>query len=209
LELFSNEYVILTFLWVVWCVLHSFMISIPITNFLRSRLGNTFRFYRLFFNLVSILPIIPVLAYSRSIESETLFPWEGIYTVFQVFIIVVSFYLFYSGGKHYDSLQFLGIRQIKKENSNKLLSQSGKFDTKGILCVTRHPWYLGAILIIWARDLSYKTILVNIVLTAYLIIGTILEERKLIAEFGDQYRDYQKKVSMLFPFKWLFRPSKS
>jgi protein-S-isoprenylcysteine O-methyltransferase Ste14 len=34
------------------------------------------------------------------------------------------------------------------------------------------------------------------------VVGTILEERKLVAEFGDEYRQYQREVSMLFPWKF-------
>lgn len=202
-QLFKREYLILIFIWVFWCTLHSFMISTSITNFLKSRLGSLYRFYRLLFNAVSIITIIPVLVYSYSVKSEILFRWEGLYIIFQAIIVVISFYFFYSGAKYYDGLQFLGIRQIKEDNLHKLLSQSGQLDTKGILCVTRHPWYLGSILIIWVRDLSHKTIVENLILVIYLIVGTILEERKLIAEFGDQYREYQKRVSMLFPFKWI------
>ncbi len=67
----------------------------------------------------------------------------------------------------------------------------------------RHPWYLGGILIVWARDLSLSTILNNTVITSYFIIGTVLEERKLVREFGEPYREYQRNVSMFFPCKWL------
>ena len=41
------------------------------------------------------------------------------------------------------------------------------------------------------------------ILTVYVVIGTHLEERKLVAEFGDEYREYQQTVSMLFPWKWI------
>ena len=50
-------------------------------------------------------------------------------------------------------------------------------------------------------DLAFS--LHALILTVYLIIGTFLEERKLVYEFGDQYRNYQKQVSMLLPLKWL------
>jgi protein-S-isoprenylcysteine O-methyltransferase Ste14 len=43
-------------------------------------------------------------------------------------------------------------------------------------------------------------IVVNIVLTIYVIIGTFLEERKLILEFGDTYLKYKQDVPMLIPF---------
>jgi protein-S-isoprenylcysteine O-methyltransferase Ste14 len=58
-------------------------------------------------------------------------------------------------------------------------------------------------LIIWARDLGLTALVVNIVLSLYLVIGAFLEERKLIKEFGDDYRHYQNRVSMLFPWKWI------
>lgn len=56
---------------------------------------------------------------------------------------------------------------------------------------------------IWATNLDATAVIVNIILSVYVIVGTLLEERKLIREFGDEYREYQKKVSMLFPVKWI------
>ena len=49
----------------------------------------------------------------------------------------------------------------------------------------------------------FSTLIVNIILTIYLVIGAVLEERKLIIELGDNYQDYRERVSMLFPFKWI------
>ena len=49
-----------------------------------------------------------------------------------------------------------------------------------------------------------STLIVNIILTIYLVTGTVLEEKKLIIELGDNYRDYVDRVSMLFPAKWIF-----
>jgi protein-S-isoprenylcysteine O-methyltransferase Ste14 len=51
--------------------------------------------------------------------------------------------------------------------------------------------------------LDVSAILVNVILTSYLIVGTYLEEKKLIGEFGEKYLAYQKRVSMLMPYKWL------
>ena len=66
----------------------------------------------------------------------------------------------------------------------------------------RHPWYTGCILLIWAGDLDAAALAANVVFTAYVVVGTLLEERKLVAEFGEEYRAYQRRVSMLVPLKW-------
>jgi protein-S-isoprenylcysteine O-methyltransferase Ste14 len=37
------------------------------------------------------------------------------------------------------------------------------------------------------------------VTTAYIFVGIMLEERDLVGMFGDEYRRYRERVSMLFP----------
>jgi protein-S-isoprenylcysteine O-methyltransferase Ste14 len=118
-------------------------------------------------------------------------------------LLAASIILFIVGGRHYSMAQFLGIRQIKTGQVNLALSERDTFDTSGILSAIRHPWYTASLLLIWARDLSPSSLLINIVLTAYFVVGTILEERKLLLEFGNRYREYQKSVSMFIPYKWL------
>jgi protein-S-isoprenylcysteine O-methyltransferase Ste14 len=60
--------------------------------------------------------------------------------------------------------------------------------------------YLALIVFLWCQTFRTVDIVVNIILTIYVIIGTILEEKKLILEFGDAYKKYQQEVPMLIPF---------
>ncbi len=83
------------------------------------------------------------------------------------------------------------------------MTESGEFDSSGVLSVVRHPWYLAVFILIWAQDLDPVRITVNAVLSVYLLIGTLLEERKLVLEFGNKYKTYQRQVSMFIPLKWL------
>ena len=83
------------------------------------------------------------------------------------------------------------------------ITDTGQLDTSGVLGITRHPWYLATMLLIWARQMDISAIIVNVIFTAYLIVGTYLEEKKLAGEFGENYRNYQKKVPMLIPHAWL------
>ncbi len=121
----------------------------------------------------------------------------------QVILLGIAVLLFFFGGRRYDALQMLGIKQIRERTSNKVITDTGELDTSGILGITRHPWYLATILFIWARQLDVSAMFVNVILTSYLIVGTFLEEKKLIGEFGERYLTYQKRVSMLIPYKWL------
>lgn len=198
-----TDYLILSLMMIAWCVLHSLMISVPVTEYIKKRLGNRFRFYRLFFNLISILTLIPVALFAYSIQTQVIFDWNGYMRIGQVILLGIAVLLFFLGGRHYDARQFLGIKQIKEGTSNKVLTDTGELDTSGVLGITRHPWYFASILFIWSRQLDVSAIFVNAILTAYLIVGTYLEEKKLVREFGERYLAYQQRVSMLMPYKWL------
>jgi len=60
------------------------------------------------------------------------------------------------------------------------------------------------ILMIWScPDLTADRLLFNLLWTVWIVIGSYFEESDLIIEFGDAYREYQKRVPMLVPFsKW-------
>jgi protein-S-isoprenylcysteine O-methyltransferase Ste14 len=203
LSMIDSHYLILSLLLIVWCILHSVLVSNSVISFVRNKIGKKIRFYRLSFNLFSTITFLPIILYSLSIQDDNIFQWGGYFHIPRMIAILVSLYLFYAGAKHYDGLQFFGIRQIKERSNRKSLTDSGELDMRGILGVVRHPWYTATIIIIWTRDLSFSAIIVNSILTAYLIIGTLLEENKLRLEFGDKYQIYQQNVSMLIPVKWV------
>ena len=199
------KYLYLIILWTLWCFIHSAMISLNVVEYLKSRFGEYYKYYRLFYNLVAVITLIPLVLYSKSLYGPALFVWEGYLIYIRIILAVTVAALFISGSFKYDMLILLGIRQIKSGKSSSILSESGTIDKSGILGISRHPWYLGAIIFIWigCRTMSLSIIIVNIILTIYIIIGTILEERKLVIELGDNYRNYMEKVSMLFPGRWI------
>jgi methanethiol S-methyltransferase len=197
------SYAILILLWGAWCALHSAMISTTVTEYVKRKLERGFRFYRLFFNVLAAVTLVPVLLYDRSFHEPPLVHWDGTLRVVQGLLLGTSLFLFLAGLQHYDMAQLVGVRQAKRENSARPIGDNGRLHKTGILGVTRHPWYLATMILIWSLDISMADLARNTVLTAYLILGAALEERKLVLEFGDEYRDYQRGVSMLFPWKWL------
>jgi protein-S-isoprenylcysteine O-methyltransferase Ste14 len=187
--------------WTAYGALHSAMISEPVTGFLKRTLGDSFRFYRLFFNSVAIVTLIPVLWYSRSLRQEAIFRWEGVWLVPRYALLVFGVLLVVAGGRHYSLRQFVGISQLRGPSAGGLAA-GGAIDSSGVLGLVRHPWYTAVVLLLWAGDLDAAALVANSVLTTYIVVGTFLEERKLVHEFGDAYRSYQARVSLFVPLRW-------
>lgn len=201
-----DSYFILISLLIVWAVLHSFLLAIPVTDWVEHNLPSAKRFYRIFYNLLSFGLFLAILWLEQNLKENVLFAWDTPFLrVAQLGIFIISFFLFLIGGREYSIGEFLGFRQLIGGEIKKTLKKDGGLHTGGILRVIRHPWYLGALLIIWARPIYLSVLLVNLVLSAYVIIGTLLEERKLTKLFGEEYKAYQREVSMLVPWKWICR----
>jgi protein-S-isoprenylcysteine O-methyltransferase Ste14 len=198
------RYLLLALAWTAYCTLHSAMISETATGFLKRRLGDSFRFYRLFFNSIAMLTLIPVLWYSHSLRQAAIFCWEGVWLVPQYLLLGCGILLVVAGGRHYSLGQFVGISQLRGASSGGLATGGG-IDSSGVLGLVRHPWYTAVVLLLWARDLDMAALVGNGVLTVYIVVGTLLEERKLVHEFGDAYCGYQGRVSMFLPLKWIRR----
>jgi len=199
------KYTALIVLWSLWCIGHSGLISVTSNERFRTRCGRHYRLSRLAYNLVALMTLIPLLRYGDGLKGPVLFRWGGSASFVRWLLLASAGALFIAGGLKYDMLRFLGIRQITSGQSHTTLSEGGKIDTSGVLGLTRHPWYLATILFVWAgqREVYASTLIVNVLLTIYVVVGTLLEERRLIGEFGDSYRHYRQRASMLFPTKWV------
>lgn len=195
------DYLIVSMLWIGYCVLHSFLISISFTKYVSNLLKHYYAFYRLFYVLVSLVLLIPLINYTAHIDRTIIIsyeiPWSIIRNICMYGSLLMFFWAFLF---NYDPLSFFGIRQILNFKKNKEKNSTAEIKQNGLLGIIRHPMYLALIIYLWCQTFRVVDIIVNIVLTIYVIIGTILEEKKLILEFGEAYKRYQKQVPMLIPF---------
>jgi protein-S-isoprenylcysteine O-methyltransferase Ste14 len=194
----STELTLLAVAAALWCALHSWLIAPAAARALKLRLGP---WYRVVYNLVATITLIPLLLFERALSGPILFDWSGAWRYPRFCLLGAAALLFVGGARSYNLRRFAGIEQLTRPGA--ALESAGELRSGGLLGASRHPWYLGALLLIWAWPLERAGLILRAVFTAYLLIGTLLEERKLVAEFGESYRDYQRRVPMLVPWKWL------
>lgn len=93
----------------------------------------------------------------------------------------------------------LGLRPLTAHLRNRQYSPAA-FVVRGSYRWVRHPLYSCVIVMLWTEPtVNADRLLFNILWTAWIVVGTYLEERDLCREFGDQYREYQRRVPMLVP----------
>jgi protein-S-isoprenylcysteine O-methyltransferase Ste14 len=195
------NYLIIALIWTGYCFIHSYMISIGFTKLMQQLLNKYYAFYRLFYVSVSILLLFPVGYYTGQLESKVVFTYHPPWSIIRYVLMGCSLLIFLKSFIFdYDSLSFFGIRQILNFKKKEKLAPEEGIKKSGLLGIVRHPMYFATILFFWCQTFSVSDIVTNSVITAYIIIGTKLEERKLVLEFGDSYVKYREEVPMLIPF---------
>lgn len=94
-----------------------------------------------------------------------------------------------------------GRKQIKNYIENKGTAYQ-QFIVRGPYRYTRHPFYFFILAMIWLHPImTVDRLLFATLWTCWVIIGTRLEEKDLVADIGEDYVQYQSRVPMLVPYK--------
>jgi protein-S-isoprenylcysteine O-methyltransferase Ste14 len=109
------------------------------------------------------------------------------------FLVLVSTFLI-------NHFELFGLHQVVNHVAGREMP-APRFKAPALYKVIRHPIYLGFIVAFWATPtMTLGHLLFAAVTTSYIFVGIALEERDLVALFGDEYRRYRQRVSMLLPF---------
>jgi methanethiol S-methyltransferase len=108
-----------------------------------------------------------------------------------------------------DHFDLFGLKQVWRRLGEKTY-KAPQFHTPTLYKLVRHPLYIGWLIIFWAAPVMTIAHLVFAVMTtAYILIAIQLEERDLVAAFGDDYVQYRRRTPMLLPRLWPARSNSS
>lgn len=97
---------------------------------------------------------------------------------------------------HFD---LFGLRQVWLRFTGRQYTHVG-FRLRGPYRLVRHPLMVGFLIAFWAApEMSLGRLLFAILTTGYIFLGVWFEERDLVAQHGDDYLDYRRRVRGLLP----------
>ncbi len=158
-------------------------------------------YYSAFYAITSGLALMTVILFWQKAGAAFANANEVFYWVLRLLfgVAIGGFFWGINALGYFDPFGRRGI--IKHLRSTK--PKSMPFIVRGPYQWVRHPLYFFTLLMIWTYPhLTADRLLFNVLWTIWLVVGTILEERDLVEEFGNEYREYQLKVPMLIPIKF-------
>lgn len=191
----DSYYFKLVLFWTIYYVLHSVFAATSVKQYFKRLLGKYFRYYRLSYSIFATIALLLLLWFQYSYSVHLLFDSFLIKIISFFFLVVPGLYIMYISIKKYFFL-LSGIRSIY------LPTPPTELKVEGIHRFVRHPLYSGTILFVWGLFFIFplvNNLIAVVLLTAYVLIGIVFEEKKLVNEFGDQYKKYMKEVPGLIP----------
>ena len=188
--------------WLLYGILHSLLASRRCKVWFRARYPHGYRGYRLAFNLLSLLLLAPPLWLLSTYSGETLWHWPTTMRWLFDAAALAAIAGFVSTISAYDSGEFFGISQLRSDVPE--VDDQAPMSLSWAHRYVRHPWYFFGLVIIWTREMNAALLLSAVVLTLYLLIGSRMEERKLLSIYGERYRRYMREAPGLVPRPWRF-----
>ncbi len=198
----DSQILLLIVSWLLYFGLHSLLASIGAKQYVASRWPRAMPAYRLVFNVLAVVLLAVPLWLSLTGSGAWLWRWDGAAFYLSLALSAAALAGFLWSLKYYDTREFLGLRQLSESNAS--VDDQEQFQLSPLHRWVRHPWYFFALVIIWTRDMNAEMLITAILLTLYFIIGSRLEEKKLIRYHGEIYRRYRERVPGLLPLPWKY-----
>lgn len=187
--------------WAAYFGVHSLLASRRLKAAVARRWPARTRAYRLVYNGLAVALLVPLVALVLALDGPWVLTWAGPWWWLAQGAAVAALGGFMASLRGYDLDHFLGLRQWR---GSAAITDGGvepwePLRLAGFHRYVRHPWYFFGLVVLWTRDLHLAGFLSALAITAYLVVGSRLEERKLVAAYGEAYTAYRRRVPGLVP----------
>jgi len=188
--------------WTAYFAAHSLLASLPVKRAFAARWPALMPGYRLGFNGLALLLILPLLWATFRLHSEPVIAWNGAFGWLAHALKLLALALFVWTLRYYDGAEFFGLRQLRQ--GTRSVEDQERLQLSPLHRHVRHPWYSIGLLLLWSRDLDAAQLTATLLGSAYFVLGSRLEERKLLIYHGERYRRYRERVPGLIPLPWKY-----
>ncbi len=200
METVTARLLLLASLWGLYALLHSVLAALPAKRYISSHYPALMPWYRLGFNILAVILLLPPLYLTWLWQGPPLWQWSGPLFWLANGLALLAVAGFFWTLRFYSGAEFLGLSQARRKE--KSITDQEHFNLSPLHRYVRHPWYALGLVIIWTRDMDMMFLTTALVMTIYFVVGSRLEERKLESYHGEVYREYRKHVPGLFPRPW-------
>ncbi len=188
--------------WLLYFLVHSALASLTMKQWVARSRPDWMPAYRLFFNTVATVLVLPPLAMTWLFRGPALWSWTGVWFWVSLLLSLAAVGGFFVSLRYYDGKEFLGLRQWRGKVRS--VADQERLHISPAHRFVRHPWYFLGLLLIWTRDMDPALLTSAVAMTLYFVIGSILEERKLVRYHGKAYAQYRRRVPGLIPLPWRY-----
>lgn len=169
--------------WLLFGALHSLLAGATLERLLG-------RHGRLAFNVLAVVTVAAPLALLSSLPATPLFDEPAWLRWLRQGLGAAAVLGFMHTLKFYSMPAFLGLRQ-----------ETWPLTFSPWHCRVRHPWYFLMLVFIWTRQMSAPWLVSALCISAYLVVGSRIEEKRLLRRHPDSYAAYRRIVPALIPWR--------
>jgi len=196
------------FIFLAFALIHSITVSMWFKDLCRRAFGETFMrvWYRFLYNAVSVITAGVAVYLIAQVPDRTI--WTApVWLRWLMHGVQAAGFLFgIQAFQYLDTREFMGFRQVwrylaKDEVRGNLEGLTEReLVTTGVYGMVRHPLYVaGLIIFTFSPRITVNGLTITVLADLYFIFGMLIEERRFLRVFGDQYREYQMHVPMMVP----------
>jgi protein-S-isoprenylcysteine O-methyltransferase Ste14 len=181
---------------VAFAAIHSLIASLRFKRLLTRILGSkTDILYLPVYSLIAVLTLLPLIYLLYKNPGPILYiipsPWRWIMVGIQLIAGLAAPKALLDGYHRF---------KVHSQLAGPKAPDADHLDIKGIYRWVRDPFLLSGLIIFWLTPfMTVNLLIIYILATVYLYLGSLHWESRLVAQFGDEYLEYQKKVHRIIP----------